>query len=626
MRRCLGTLICLMTLGASAETYQAWLHDVGRTNTAFAVQFQPWGGFTNANATWGHFARGGYEGDLVLRASSGNALRPPLRVRLLFNTAAKADVSGLPESSNLWYSDDRFAVHLRLERSIRERLFLHDVTVSSVAAGQSVSVPFVFPRTTATRMEPFLVVGRYEVTDADGVVLARGLAPRLLVNTPRYGCESTAWVTDDPESDRLLREHAHISNAETVTVLPDVTAAYDGLSAIWVSHDAWQVLRGDLGFWRRILLQGVSLYARTNTLDAMRAALHVSADGSVLRAGVYGADQALGAGNGSQAINSLDLHTTVDAHGSCDLGSLLENNQPLFVSALSYQAWTAAILGLFTLGTVALLVLAFVRLKGAKRVRLWWIIPVWSVGFSLVGGLGGRLVLSRQPRADVTEYRFARTDWPEMYCLAAGRSLHFSASEQGWRMPADATLLQSGSPSSESRAGDAAWLQSQAAATVLHVETGDRGVLHDDNAGWFRPCTLPFGLAPQDGLMRIRATEDLDAVFVWREGVWHTLGAVRAGQTSGPCIASKKGLSHHLAGLPSAVADRLTTGEPPCGANKQDARMAKEDDRPWLVVALQRRPGDLKPLNPRSAFSGRIIWVVQAPVEATALPMRPRSP
>jgi len=602
------------------------LHGADPSGADLTVQYQHWAGFLHANPTWWHFDHGGYEGALSIRAASSKPVQTPLRVRWLFSAALKSDVIGPTngwDGWNGWQGNSDASIRIRLDGDIRETLFTDETTLTAVPQGTGAMVPLVFPRrpTGSMRTDPRFLVGRYEVVDAAGVVRARGLAPRLLLEVYWYGQETAAWVTEDTEADRLLREKANIRRAETVLTLPQARAAYEGLSAIWVSQTIWNERQKDLAFWRRVLLQGVSLYARTNTADAMRAALQVAPDGWVLRARIASSDQ-MSVGDDCTAptrdgIHDLDLNETCIQQRDVREQSRLDNDRPLFLFAQSYQVWTACILGAFALGTIVLMALAFVRLRGAKRVRLWWIVPLWAIGFAVLGGGVGRLVLSRQPRADVTEYRFARSDWPEMFCEAVGRTLCFSPAEHGWQAPADALFMRSAKPSAAPGQGGEVCIQRDGASTCLRVAAGDRGVIHDDRAGWFRACELPFHIAPDaHGERRIQATGDLDAVFVRADGAWHALGAMKTGEVRDPCATNNAPMPR-LPGLPKSITERLPQIEScPRGVRKPVLRIGKTADSPWLVVALRKGQAGLHRLDERGARAERIIWVVQVPVES----------
>lgn len=615
-------LVCLVAFGASAETYDAWLHGTGPSGGDLTVQYQHWAGFVHAQPTWWRYDHGGYEGDLLVRAASSTHLQAPLRVRWLFSMALKSDIITPTNGWAHWSGESGASIHIRPDGVIRETLFTDETTLTTVPQGQGALVPLVFPRRAiaAMRTEPQFVVGRYEVVDAAGVVLARGLAPRLLQDTGGYGQETAAWVTEDVEADRLLRETANIRSAETVLTLPRAMAAYEGLSALWVSQPTWQERRDDLAFWRRVLLQGVSLYARTNTVEAMRAALQVAPDGWVLRARLASSMQlTVGddcSGPSRESIHILDLNETRTAGREVRERSLLDNDRPLFLALQSYQLWTICILGVFALGTVVVMALAFVRLQGAKRVRLWWLVPLWAIGFSLLGGGVGRLVLSRQPRADVTEYRFARSDWPDMFCEAEGRTLCFFPAAHGWLGPAQARFMRSDKPSYAGGQGGDIRVQCDGTSTCLRLEAADRGNVHDDCAGWFRPCELPFRITPAgQGERHIRATGDLDAVFVWADGVWHTLGALKTGEERDPYAASNATMAR-LPGLPKSVAERLPKiATSAHGQHTPAAGSDKPDALPWVVVALRKGEVGLHWLDDRSIRVERTIWVVQVPME-----------
>lgn len=644
--------LCQAALTAGAETYDAWERGAGIETGRVSVVYAPWWGFSPQHfGATAENTHGGYEGELLLHAAPEALQHLPLRLRVRYSGVQSDEIVtqlGRKDSDEMWHqtggfradetmrpSDNRtresaetnFTVRVKPDVPIRETLSEME-TVLPALTSDVCAVRFGFPNNSRLfmvnrGMNFHVIVARYEVLDAIGRVLARGIVPRMA--RVSYGTPmAEAWVMGDIEADRLLRERCGLNAVETVAALPAAPAAYEGLHAIWVSQSAWDAAAANPRFWQRMLLQGVSLYGRPDTVRAMRAVLDPESNGVVLAAQLAAPTATVGqaaARSYASACGSfwgLDLKYETGGFEK----SALDNVRPLFQDATRYQAWTAGVLGLFTVGTVVLLALAFLRLPGPKRLTLWWALPLWAALFALLGGGVGRLVLARQARADVTEYRYAHLNWPEMYCQAAGRMLRFDGRECAWQVPAGAVE----SPNAPVRASDGAARQvlRHDVRTPDAVRMADERVVPgtSDNIGasWFRPCALPFAVVATPDGRRLRADADLAAVYVWAERHWRKVGNLPSGREVNPLAADVPRLER-VPGLPAALAGCWSKGASLCAtSNSSDC-----DDPPtpacpcpaaagtWLVVALQRSDPDMRPLDAHAAAAGRVVWIVQCP-------------
>ena len=602
-------LLCLAALSASAETYDAWSHDAAVATGRVSVLYRPWPGFAAVKTPFENI-HGSYEGDLLLQADSSAVLHEPLLVRIRYAGVKSDEVEG---------------VHVRPGTQIRETLAASETTLPVLAAHAG-RLCFGFPgarcRRAIQQHELSVLVARYEVVDGAGSVLARGIVPQFACtgNGPNA---SDAWVMGDAEADRRLREQCGLNAVETVTALPEAAAAYEGVRAIWVSRAAWDATTGDPHFWQRRLLQGVSLYGRPETVQAMQATLDPASNGVLLAAQLAAPPAAVVQGSLKQFRQSYgqpgSLDLTYTNNGCLEL-SALENILPLFPDAVHYRVWTLGVLGLFAFGTVVLLALTCLRLPGPRRMALWWGLPAWAVLFALLGGGAGRLVLSRQARADVTEYRYAHLQWPEMYCQAVGRMLRFDGRECAWQLPAHAMDCP-GAP--ELTSGEMSRLVVRHAHfTPDEVQMASFGVAPGSSdstgASWFRARQLPFEVVAADKGRRLHATANLSDVYVWAANRWHKLGAMASGQEADPLAASVP-LLDRVPGLPLAIAGSWSKGAnlnglvDHCDETGEMPGPYPAAGSTWLIVAQQACEPGMRPLDAGVKLSGRVVWIVQCP-------------
>ena len=648
MHRLVG-VFCLAALAAGAETFDAWERCAGEGAGSVSVLYVPWAGYAASCAPCEN-VHGGFEGELMLQADPAVLPHLPLRVRIRYSGVQTDEiVPDLGHNQNgavdkIWLqtrggcSTQRMAAaahpggartfatntsfRVRSGTMIRETLAETEIVLPALESGLG-SVDFGFSGL-RQRFQPrgglSVLVARYEVMDAAGRVLARGVVPQFAGYSYREPI-ADAWVMGDVEADRLLRERGGLNTVETVTALPQSPAAYEGLRAIWVSQSVWESMAAEPRFWQRRLLQGVSLYGRPETVQAMQAVLDPGSNGVLLAAQLAApaatAAQAHAAPYAAAYGRPGGLDLTCDTNGVMETG-VLENVCPLFADAVQYRAWTIGVLGLFTFGTVVLLALAFLRLPGPRRMTLWWALPLWAALFALLGGGVGRWVLARQARADVTEYRYAHVNWPEMYCQAVGRMLRFDGRECAWQLPRHAVECLH-PPAYQAGAAPRPTIRQEvrsSGSVRMSDQGGSPGTSDSISASWFRSNALPFEVVATTSGRCLRATADLAAVYVWSEKHWHSLGAMAAGREAG-LRASKATRMDRLPGLPLALAGCWSKG---VAVNSTDCNDAPVPNYPepavsgtWLVVALQRSEPAMRPVDAQAKTVGRVVWMVQCP-------------
>lgn len=619
-----AVLFCLlMAFSAKADTYEAWERGVGNETGSVSVMYVPWLGFeASDNETYEHI-HGGFEGELLIHARSTPLQHLPLSVRVVCSHVQSDEIvtqTGEPWENNVSHVSTKrkltrlisgfsHSAQVKPNAPIRETLSETETVLPALEPnGSCVRVGFPHNRPPMIAMrgsyKPYILVARYEVVDATGQVLARGIVPHLL--NANGMTPSVAWVTGDVEADRLLRERCGLNTVETVTALPHDPAAYEGLRAIWVSQSVWNADATNTCFWQRLLLQGVSLYGRPETVRAMQSAIGSLPNGVMLAAHLIAPTtttcQVTCNSRPLMYAQDFDLDLNSGTNGVREK-SVLDNARSVFEDAAQYRTWTISVLGLFTIGTVVLLVLACVRLPGPKRMALWWALPLWALLFAVVGGGVGRFALARYARTDVTEYRWACLQWPEMYCQAQGRMLLLDGGKRTWNLPANAmecpvaTGFGSAHPFQaihhETRTPDAVKM------TITHIDPGWSGQMV---AAWFRPRALPFAVAETQGECHVVATTDLAAVYVWAKGEWRDLGSMPAGCEKNP-LAKNLHCMTHLPGLPKTIASLWP---------ENGARYAASEHT-WLVVALQQIEPDMRPADTQTKAAGRVVWIVQCP-------------
>jgi len=560
----------------------------------------------------------GYEGTLVFWVTSGvEAPKGPLTVHLLHSVAPPGDMNW-PEGDDL---PTNFIPKVLPQAAPRRAVSEETWTLP---AEFPLRVPVILPRNCQAPMsfrnrKPAALFVRYEVADASGRLLCRGMLPARKLS------EDSRSLAGMANADEALEQVAKdLGSLARVGDLPDEMAAYRQVRGIWFTESLWQKMEGREALLRRLLLSGVRLSGETALVERIRGALGTGKDGQAVSESVEPGNWC---SKGEFSLRELDLYPSKaeadreEHERSGPKKSVLDNQVNLFKDDLdSYLAWTLAGLLVFTAGVAAILGVVFIRFKGERRVAIWWTLPAWTVLCFASIWAGGTLVLERKPRVDVTEYRLAMAGWPEMHCRAVATAMTFESGRPEWTLPAGAAVH-----GRRYERLDGWWMRDDAKIAAegirLRLPRRPTGSALELEAGWFEPASLP--LVPEDGTVdapgrRLVAVMDVDAVYVLAEGEWRELGALKAGDRIDP-LAAKKVEGNVLSGLPSALDDELSQWEKsnPC-RNPAHHHPVEAESPPlrhdWVVVALKRDvPPRVAPMWEDSLTKGRVIWVMQCP-------------
>ncbi len=559
----------------------------------------------------------GYDGELVFSLVAGaNAPSGPLTVRVWHAVVPPQDMN--------WPGDGEMPTNFFaqvLPQATPRRPVAEESWI--VAADFPLRIPVVRPRSCVSPVSwrirrAAALFGAYEVRDAAGVVVARGVLParRLSENT-----RSLLGVVEDDEAMKQVTERS--GAVERVRDLPDNLEAYRQVRAIWFTDELWEAMAGREALGRRLLLSGVRLTGETALVERIRTELGTGWKGLAV------AESAVPSQLSSKSLFSLralNLARTMcgDEDGEPQREeSVFENEANLFAADRSaFLWWTLGGLMLFAAGTVAILAVVFIRHKGERRVAIWWALPAWALvcAAGLLGG--GRLVLDRRARADVTEYRLMMAGWPEMHVRAVASAMTFKPGRPLWVLPPEAVLhgqrhdrldgWWARLDEERSREGDPQrWLRLPRKPTGSTLEA---------EVGWFEAASTPVGLEdgpPETPGRWAVAAEDVDGVYVLAEGRWRDLGPMKIGERIDP-LAADQMESNRLPGLPNELHDGFSGWHwrEPCRnpAHNHPPEHGLPPKHDWVVVAWRRDvPPRVAPVWEESRTEGRVIWVVQWP-------------
>ena len=550
---------------------------------------------------------------------------PPLR-QVLTSFNAQVPPQGQAEPECLWSQPMHL---LDLNAPLRVERFVEEFTL----AADQPDVPLVLPALPRNGIgfmdfadnAPGLLSARAELRDATGRLLARRLLVELYSSEGRDYTGQAAWVTEDVEADRVLRERYGISNVQTVPQLPPLFQPYGEVAAVWLSAPDWQRQPLDPALLRRLLLSGRWIYARPETAAAIAARAELAAPQRVLLGGLCAvskpADGAVSVAGPHGGSRQLSL-ASAPWNPAGPAAATLENNQPVFRARGAFLGWTFLMLGLFGLLVAVGLPLAFYRLKGPRRLLLWWLAPGMAAAVGLIGWLGGRLLLPRAVQTDVTEYRLAYAPWPEVCCQSVAQALQFEEPQLTWRLPAGSWELATGYQPNNL---DRRTIAHQPAADRFGFRGLRRGDISRHEFLCFRKLALPVELARQGDKPCLKVLQPLRNLHVLERGRWRVVGAAAAGQLVdiGACVTTNQ-----LAGLPDPLRELFEACAPiaPCTCSRHagaapepnPARAVLGND--WVVLAVADEEPAAQVDRPGVQRSGRVAWIIQLPLETPRPP------
>jgi hypothetical protein len=571
---------------------------------------------------------GGVCGEIHITRSDAQKPTLPLTCQILFSQVLKDDL--LPPASNnvhdLYWDQPMDLLDKDSPLRVVRYLQSYDLSQTNSHILLPLELPFIPNRCNFFNMQHPLLSCRAEITDVEGNIIAR----RLLIEcfaANHSGGPSHAWVMDEPEADRLLREFAGIQNAVTVNAFPPQLYSYFEVAALWMSTEQWEKNLLPISFLRKLLLMGVWIYGRNETIAAITDSLDLPQPGAVLLGGIEVPNKPTVPAKTRAGHYNESGHTFWENYlyiGDEKNTAVLENRKDLFQPLKrSYISWSLAVLLGFGLFTAVGLPMAFVLLKGAQRVKMWWYIPILTVVFALVGWIGGQLVLNRIPRSDVTEYRLAYAGWPEIYCQTVARMLHFDQRDVAWQLPPDGSLI----PQTQWQAHNTRMVSCATAhystGTVYALAGLSRGSLLTREFASFRKGSLPVQREGDE----LAASAPLRAVHIRHKGKWYSIGQMLKGHRIS--LADLKTPISEIKTLPAPFrklferrpSSSACSGEH-CTPVMQEVQANPEYDDPfasdWILVAISENEHPAVRYNDDDAFhEGRVIWIIQLPSTAS---------
>lgn len=638
---CLAISICVASFGCAAfgETYTEWEQCQSNDAENLTVLLQPYGDgkvqtyfnvheHTRRHVTTEKWAipvrpQGGLIGTLSVSGQRG-----PLKLRLFYSLVLNKDLKNTGDLNKtiVWHKKSGLlGSHAVIRKEIFEETFLIPDSASN-------PIPLVLPIPTDLFLRTFsrnniMMSCRCEITDINGCVMHRAVLVDVFVPSWSRGAERSAWVMNEPEADRLLREFVGIKQITTVEDLPAFVRPYSEIGAIWISEDSWERKPMDAALLKRLLLLGIHVYGRESTISSITDTLGLAGPQQVLMGRVDLANKPERSRNNWQCIadtKSLNAHNIYYSNTDKNKDLINITTFNLFENdCAAFMTWTLSLLGIYCLVLVVGLPVAFIRLKTSRRLHLWWVVPAFAAAVSVVGFAVGNIVLPRRARVDTVEYRFAYAGWPEVYCHTVARILSYE----------DKTIELSAPPNSFMVDGQQSYYDKtvvrfkavhHGAEENVYSSSGmQRGTIVTHEMICFRQMESPFELTWQASQPYLRTRTTCKKVYVWYGGEFWLLGQLAAGESTAVLKAKKV---CRVKGLPKRIEDiflsrvQMSTSDvysPMISssdiASPKSGQMYDPLENNLVVLAVTDDEPQISVTSNSDTAAKSTIWIVQIP-------------
>ena len=368
----------------------------------------------------------------------------------------------------------------------------------------------------------------YVAQDADGAVVSSGLLPALVCGSEQghYYYRANGKEKIGGERDEV-KENSSFDGL-IVKTLPDFWPAYNDVGSIWLTQKLLNTCAGQENLLRRLLMTGLSVSGPTSVVTRLHAMVGMPSGIRTIFPNNEGGDAARW---------DIDNNTSYSERNFDKEKNLLGTSEDVFDHACSrrFGLYSLACFGVFLVGAAIILVIVFFRLKGERRIVVWWLLPGWTVAFSVFALIGGLLTLDRRSKTDYTEIRFSVAGWPEMLCHANVKTLSFNTANYDWNLPRGADLSSDEIvPAPVDRfVRHCNITESAQAIRVLSEREHLRGKKKNVVVNWFEKTDDPFvftGAKSSSNAPVVSVTRDMDDVFVRLNDQWHRLGSMKAGE------------------------------------------------------------------------------------------------
>ncbi len=469
-----------------------------------------------------------YLGDLIIHASDAS-VKGPVSVQLQYYAVDAKDIA-YPPLGEVLPDDFQLVPHGPLG-NVCGSYFYQDLPAEFPLV---VDIPFL-PVSSGGVKDATNGISAAFVTyvakDAEGKHIASGVLPAIDFSSGSGGGYYYYKMRKIGGESDEEKENSSFDGLVT-KALPDGYSAYNNVESIWMTHKLLDSCAGQENLLRRLLMTGMEVSGPTSVVERLYTRVGiplVTNEFGGLSFWAHGFQRRWDIGEGSG--HSRESSQT-------DVGkSVFGTDEDVFDKDCSKQFSIYALVcfGIFILGAAVILIFVFCRLKGERRVVVWWVLPAWTVVFSIVALIGGLLVLDRRSKTDCTELRFAVSEWPEMLCHAQVKTISFTTDNYEWSLPQGADLADTAIvPDTIDRfAKHCDITESRMGLRVLAARESCKGAKKTVAVNWFEKAEFPiqFSESIVTGAVPVVSTSlQMDDVYVRMDGIWYRLGPMQAGE------------------------------------------------------------------------------------------------
>jgi hypothetical protein len=501
---------------ARAETMQQWVDAAPKAD----VVFTPWQPAENHNQS--------DETGTSLRLSQGlygylnlaklPAAEFPLRVRLLYNLTAADSVT--TDAQNL--ARPKPGVKVETPRFVEER------RVNSPGDAGAVPV-WNAPYETRRWQSPFEQneeVVRLEVVGQGGTVLAR----QTLGASARDKTVRRSLAVNSPDVMDSFQQNAYDASANVASLAPDdYTLA--NVNLIWIDHGVTVDPALTDAYWRRVLLGGTTVAGKADDIGALANRLGLNPNEPVVSGRLLACDSSADMFKDDRVESNNPNGVTTNSA----LKIATETN-PFYFSVVISQDMNAQLvsfsrwyLGIFIVLQAVLIFFAFAKVRGARRVWLWLIIPLFAILYALGGAFLAHFLVSDRAEAMIDQIEQQHAGWPEALVLT--HLSHVDLVAPGWavHLPADsrpATFIDTEYvPDAEA---DVTFQHGDASGSLLSFTALPARREMAYVRSWI-PASAPIEMSV-DG-KAVTAKRGFKGAWLWDGTGWRDLGPLQLGQT-----------------------------------------------------------------------------------------------
>ena len=594
---------------ALAETYSEWLAQAPQGDKALSVKSTPVTQGLDKVSVYLSRAKskeiisrppGGLVGTLEFTLEAGALdIESPLKLEFFGLTLTDEDLSEGQRLEPLFFKGLN-SNGLHKNSSLRHKKYRESFYLGVPKQGLKAKIPVVLPLVSRSHTSNFytpVLSYSLEITDNKGRICGRFLLVDAFASAQYQQYKYSAWVSGDPEADRLLRDRLGIQHLETIESLPNSLYPFVDVDALWYSEVAWNKNEYTRSQLRKMLLMGTWIHAYPDTVSSIADFIGKRNSGRVLMGGLLEPEKF------ASDEKHLRHSGRISIYNNYGLGhGFVEDSLKRYID--SHRYFTLGFSIAFASFILLVVPVLFLSLRGRKRLVLWLLVPIVCISFAITGFVFGKHLLPKSSLLSVLEYRFAYLPWKEVYVHDSLEVLNLRPG------PVDVSLDASSPLFADLGAGrNIAYrerINREDDNTLISIEPMQLGRRTRQSTGHFANLPLPIEIDSASSAGTIIATSNLHSVYIWTDGTWHEVGVVSPGQK---LLSKRKRRPTKL--IPDHMREIFSGASVPDISRKKRLEQRFGGDR--VVLAVTEEEPVLKVQGEELHKRERVIWIIQVP-------------